>query len=67
MGIKIGMVGVGQFAHHFISLYMAHPLVSDVALCDLDPKKLEAASRRYGLTRTFPSLDAIPIATSTPS
>lgn len=59
MSIKLAMVGVGQFAHHFIPLYMAHPLVREVVLCDLDARKLEAASRRYGISKTYPSLDAV--------
>ena len=59
MSIKVGMVGVGQFAQHFIPLFKAHPLVSDVVLCDLDAEKLRAASEKFGVAKTRPSLDAV--------
>src|SRR5688500_16474428 len=57
MSIKVGMVGVGAFAHSFIPLFKAHPLVSDVTLCDLDPRKLKEASEQFGISKTSPSLD----------
>jgi predicted dehydrogenase len=53
------MVGVGAFARSFIPLFLAHPLVDDVALCDLDATRLAGAAREYGVARTFPSLDAL--------
>lgn len=59
MGIKVGMVGVGQFARAFIPLFQAHPLVDEVVLCDLDAAKLQAASVTYGIAKTLPSLDAV--------
>ena len=58
MSIKIAMVGAGQFAQHFIPLYLAHPLVREVALCDLDAKKLQATAQKFGIAKTLPSLDA---------
>ena len=59
MSIKLGMVGVGQFAQHFIPLFKAHPGVREVVLCDLDPTKLRRAADQFGIGRTCPSLDAI--------
>ncbi len=59
MGISVGMVGVGDFARHFIPLFQAHPLVDDIALCDVDAEKLQAASHTFGIPRTYPSLDAL--------
>jgi predicted dehydrogenase len=53
------MVGVGAFARHFIPLFQAHPLVDEVALCDLDAAKLKDAAATYGISRTYPSLDAL--------
>jgi len=58
MSIKVAMVGTGQFAQHFIPLFQAHPLVWDIVLCDLDAAKLRATSERFGIPRTYPSLDA---------
>lgn len=57
MGIKLGMVGLGSFAQCFIPLFKAHPLVDEVTLCDLDPEKLEANSKMYGINNKSPSLD----------
>jgi predicted dehydrogenase len=59
MGIRVGMVGVGAFARHFIPLFQAHPLVDEVALCDLDATKLQDVAATYGLSKTYPSLDAL--------
>ena len=59
MSIKVAMVGVGQFAQHFVSLYQVHPLVREVVLCDLDARKLAAAAQIFGIARTYPSLDAV--------
>jgi predicted dehydrogenase len=59
MSIKVGMVGVGQFAQHFIPLFKVHPLVHDIVLCDLDAAKLRAASDKFGIPKTYPSLDAV--------
>lgn len=59
MSIRLGMVGAGQFAQHFIPLYLAHPLVREFALCDLDAAKLAATAAKFGVKKTYPSLDAI--------
>ncbi len=59
MGIRIAVVGLGAFAQGFIPLFKAHPLIDEVALCDLDPSKQERAARDYELSQTYPSLDAV--------
>lgn len=59
MGVRIGIVGVGAFAHSFIRLYARHPLVDRLALCDLDAPKLAKAAAEFGVTETYPSLDAL--------
>lgn len=58
MGIRVCIVGVGQFAQSFIPLFQAHPLVDELTLCDLDAAKLQAAATCYGVEKTYPSLDA---------
>lgn len=55
--IKVGMVGVGTFAQNFIPLFKAHPLVAEVILCDLNTQKLKENSEKYGVSKTFSSLD----------
>jgi predicted dehydrogenase len=59
MGIKLGLVGVGAFGRGFVGLYRRHPLVSRIALCDLEPGRLAEVAREHGITETYPSLDAI--------
>ncbi len=59
MGIKLAVVGVGAFAQSFIPLFMAHPLVDEVVLSDLDADKLRRNAEQYGVARTLPSLDAV--------
>jgi predicted dehydrogenase len=47
------------WGRRLIPLFKAHPLVSEIALCDLDSEKLRAASIEFEIPRTFPSLDAV--------
>lgn len=58
MGLKIGVVGTG-FAGSFIPLFQAHPLVEEVAVAELDSEKLKKTAERFGIKRTFPSLDEL--------
>jgi predicted dehydrogenase len=59
MGIKVAVVGTGLWGRRLVPLFKVHPLVDDIALCDLDAEKLAAASREFGISKTFPSLDAV--------
>ena len=34
MGIKLGMIGLGAFGAGFANLFMAHPDIDSIALCD---------------------------------
>jgi predicted dehydrogenase len=51
--MKIGICGIGQFARSFIPLYKAHPLVDDVALCDLIRQRADDAAKQHELTRVY--------------
>jgi predicted dehydrogenase len=59
MGIRLAVVGTGLWGRRLIPLFKVHPGVDEIALCDLDPAKLKAASEEFGITRTFSSLDAV--------
>ena len=59
MAIKIGICGTGAFAQNFIPLFKAHPLVGNIVLCDLDPKKLQENSKKHNLPDTCSSLDEL--------
>ncbi len=49
MGISIGIVGTGQFAPDFISLFQLHPDVDAIYVTDLRPERAQAAVERFGL------------------
>jgi len=59
MGIKMGMCGTGAFADCFIPLFKAHPDVDSVVLCDLDAEKLKEKCKKFEITESYPSLDAL--------
>ena len=56
-GVRIGVLGVGSFAQHFIPLYQRHPLVDSVTLCDHVRDKLERAVEVFHPDRTLDSFD----------
>lgn len=59
MGLKIGVVGAGEFSQCFFAILKAHPLVEEVSLAELIPDRRAKAAVTYGLTRTHESLDAL--------
>ena len=44
MGIRIGLVGLGQFGGAFAPLFKAHPAVDRIALCDLEAERIRKFS-----------------------
>jgi predicted dehydrogenase len=42
MGISLGLVGLGSFGSAFADLFMSHPLVDRIALCDREPGRIAA-------------------------
>lgn len=57
--MNIGIVGAGAFSPSFIKLFVAHPLVESVAVADLIKERRERVGAECGLTRLYPSLDAM--------
>ena len=57
MGFKIGVVGAGQFSRCFIPLFQMHPFCDEVSLAELIPERLEKIAAKFGIKKTFPSLD----------
>ena len=49
----IGVLGTGQFARSFISLWQLHPDVDAVYACDIVPERAREHQRRYGLAGVF--------------
>ncbi len=58
-GISLGILGTGAFAQCFIPLFQAHPLVSQVALCDQHEPLLRESAARHGVSRTFSSFEQL--------
>ncbi len=45
MGISLGLVGLGAFGSEFAPLFMSHPLVDRIALCDREPERVARFAR----------------------
>jgi len=59
MGLKIGVVGLGQFAPSFVQLFEAHPSVSEVYLCEAVRQRLDAAPASAKVTRRYASFEEL--------
>ena len=59
MGLKVGVVGLGQFAPSFVELFVAHPGVSEVYLCEPVPERLDAIPAHAKVTRRYGSFDEL--------
>ena len=57
MGFKIGVAGAGRFAACFIPLFKNHPFVDEVVLADLIPERVSSNAARFGIEKTYASLD----------
>jgi predicted dehydrogenase len=57
MGTSIGMVGAGQFAPSFLTLFRHHPGVDRVYVTDRDPSRAKRAATKFELDGTFSSFE----------
>jgi len=55
--VKTAIIGTGGFAQCFIPLFKAHPLVSQLAIADLDSTKLDENRSKHGVDEIYSSLD----------
>lgn len=58
MAISIGLVGLGQFGSAFADLFMSHPLVSRIGLCDREPDRIEKFAGKESWAGKFNPKDA---------
>ncbi len=56
MAIRIGVVGLG-FGSEFVPIYLKHPDVATVAICDADEGKLHELGNRFGIESRFTKLE----------
>ena len=59
MAFSLGMVGAGQFAGSFATLFQLHPGVSEVSVTDLVPERSGELSGRLGGARVHASFDSM--------
>ncbi len=46
MGVSLGLVGLGAFGSSFADLFMSHPFVDRIALCDREPERMARFAAR---------------------
>ena len=58
MGISLGLVGLGAFGSSFANLFMSHPLVDRIALCDREPERIARFAEQANWQAKFHPRDA---------
>jgi len=48
--LRIAVVGLG-FGAEFVPIYMDHPEVAEVTICDLNEERLRATGDKFGAAR----------------
>jgi predicted dehydrogenase len=56
--LKVALVGLG-FGAEFVPIYLDHPDVEQVALCDLNEKRLQTIGDRFGIERRFRDVEEV--------
>ena len=55
--IKVGVVGLGSFGNDFMALFVGHPDIGEVVLCDRIEDRIAATKAAHGLTRSYTDYD----------
>ncbi len=58
MSISLGLVGLGSFGSAFADLFMSHPLVDRIALCDREPERVARFAKQENWRQKFDPKDA---------
>ena len=58
MGISIGLVGLGASGSAFADLFMSHPAVDRVGLCDREPERIKRFAGKESWQPKFDAKDA---------
>ena len=56
--LKVGVLGCGEFSEHFIELFLAHPYVDSVVVCDVIRENAESFGKKFNTDYCF-SLDEL--------
>ena len=57
-GLRVAVVGLG-FGAEFVPIYVDHPDVQAVAICDANPERLQKVAGLFGIERQFTSVDDV--------
>ncbi|GHO89808.1 extracellular solute-binding protein [Dictyobacter formicarum] len=57
-GVRIAVVGLG-FGEDFVPLYLQHPDVEYVAICDMNETRVTAVGDKFGITRRYTHIEDI--------
>lgn len=56
--VNVAVVGL-EFGRAFLPIYLEHPNVGEVAICDTRPERVEEVGARLGIASRYASLDAV--------
>ena len=56
--IRVAVVGLG-FGAEFVPIYLDHPDVASVAICDLDEERLNRTGERFNIQRRFRDVEEV--------
>ena len=56
--LRVAVVGLG-FGAEFVPIYLDHPDVQSVAVCDANPERLRRVAERFGIKRQFADVEEI--------
>lgn len=56
--LHVAVIGMG-FGAEFVPIYLDHPDVETVVICDLDRKRLEKAGERFNIQRCYSTLEEV--------
>ena len=59
--LRVAVIGCGEFAKHFVPLFIAHPTVEWVGVCDLIEERAQDYKNRFGTEVIASFEDAIAI------
>ena len=56
--LSIAVVGLG-FGAEFVPIYLAHPDVQTVAICDSNPERLQSTAAKFGIQQQFNDVEEV--------
>ncbi|HUG10304.1 MAG TPA: Gfo/Idh/MocA family oxidoreductase [Opitutaceae bacterium] len=59
MSIKIGFIGTGSFAQHFIELFQVHPMVREVTIAELREDLRRDVANRFRIRQTYATAEEL--------